>query len=289
MPRRLRPRKPWRIRGKNAPSPRGYISLVRRWWRDYSAWALGVLDELAGVRTDNLDDAGTEQLTLELKNRSKQSPSEGGPPAPPSAGAISRAGLPAARQAAKVQRKVLRDAGAQLELLVSNLKIATNEDGELVGVDLILGGVEQVTLDDWAREGAKLVRRVPVDQEIKLLQEVSDAVAQGGTWRELRAVLEQRLDIGKRNLELIARDQVAKLNGKITQAMQTAAGVDEYTWRANRDARVRDSHADADGNVYSWASDGAPGVGFYGEAAHPGQAGQCRCTAEPLAPTAWAS
>ena len=85
--------------------------------------------------------------------------------------------------------------------------------------------------------------------------------------------------------ELIARDQVGKLNGELTLNRQTALGIEKYIWRTVKDERVRGdpsglypdakpSHFDREGKVYSW--DSSPDGG------HPGEAIQCRCFAEPV-------
>ena len=74
--------------------------------------------------------------------------------------------------------------------------------------------------------------------------------------------------------ELIARDQTLKLNGAITKARQTSAGVNSYTWNTSHDDRVRESHAALDGQIISW--DAPP------EAGHPGEDFQCRCVPIPV-------
>lgn len=73
---------------------------------------------------------------------------------------------------------------------------------------------------------------------------------------------------------LIARDQIAKLNGQLTRTRQTDLGVSRYIWRTMGDARVRDEHQDLNGKIFSW--DSPPDVG------HPGDDYQCRCYADPV-------
>ncbi|HBZ43970.1 MAG TPA: hypothetical protein DEO85_07950 [Maritimibacter sp.] len=51
-----------------------------------------------------------------------------------------------------------------------------------------------------------------------------------------------------------------------------------YIWRTRRDGKVRLSHAEREGHVFSW---GAPPEG-----GHPGEDYGCRCTAEPYLPEA---
>jgi len=84
--------------------------------------------------------------------------------------------------------------------------------------------------------------------------------------------------------QLIARDQIGKLNSQLTENRQTALGIDDYTWRTALDERVRGnpaglypnavpSHYDREGKTFSWNDPPAGG--------HPGEAIQCRCVAEP--------
>ena len=66
--------------------------------------------------------------------------------------------------------------------------------------------------------------------------------------------------------------------GLINQLRQQDLGIERYIWRSQDDAKVRDSHAAYDDQVFRW--DEAPAGG------HPGQAHNCRCYAEPLRPDA---
>ena len=51
-----------------------------------------------------------------------------------------------------------------------------------------------------------------------------------------------------------------------------------YIWRTRRDGKVRSSHAEREGQIFSW--DNPP------EGGHPGEDFGCRCTAEPYLPEA---
>jgi hypothetical protein len=66
--------------------------------------------------------------------------------------------------------------------------------------------------------------------------------------------------------------------GLINQLRQQDLGIERYIWRSQDDAKVRDRHADYDDQVFLW--DQPP------EGGHPGQAHNCRCTAEPIRPDA---
>jgi SPP1 gp7 family putative phage head morphogenesis protein len=65
--------------------------------------------------------------------------------------------------------------------------------------------------------------------------------------------------------------------GLINQLRQQDLGIERYIWRSQDDAKVRDSHAEHDDQVFRWDEPPAGG--------HPGQAHNCRCYAEPVSPS----
>lgn len=96
-----------------------------------------------------------------------------------------------------------------------------------------------------------------------------------------------RLRVSQKRAALIARDQVNKLNGNLTELRQTGAGVKRYKWRTVGDSRVRGTpgtpsaglpldlnHFKREGKIFSWDKPPADG--------HPGEPIQCRCHAEPI-------
>jgi SPP1 gp7 family putative phage head morphogenesis protein len=105
---------------------------------------------------------------------------------------------------------------------------------------------------------------------------IESAHAEGLRVEVLAHELRERFNVSDSRAELIARDQVLKLNGQINRHRQLSAGVEEYVWLTAGDERVRESHAALDGQTFSWHS--PPAVG------HPGQDFQCRCQAIPLIP-----
>jgi SPP1 gp7 family putative phage head morphogenesis protein len=78
--------------------------------------------------------------------------------------------------------------------------------------------------------------------------------------RPLREAMEERL--------------LRAFAGLINQLRQQDLGIERYIWRSRDDAKVRDSHAAYDDQVFRW--DEPP------EGGHPGQAHNCRCYAEPV-------
>lgn len=81
--------------------------------------------------------------------------------------------------------------------------------------------------------------------------------------RPLRTAIEERL--------------LRAFAGLINQLQQQDLGIERYIWRSQDDAKVRDSHAEYDDQVFRWDEPPAGG--------HPGQAHNCRCYAEPISPS----
>ena len=79
--------------------------------------------------------------------------------------------------------------------------------------------------------------------------------------------------ITQNRARLIARDQLGKINSRLSQLRQQALGITHYTWSTSLDERVRKRHANWEGDLIAWDSPPPDG--------HPGQPIQCRCTAIP--------
>ncbi len=154
-----------------------------------------------------------------------------------------------------------------------------------VGIPLILDEPWLAReLTNFSRQNAALVKNV-TDQFMRQTEETvfrglrrglrHEEIAQSilGTAKDFETKA-SRFSSAKSRIQLIARDQVNKLNGRLTELRQTNAGIQEYRWRTVGDDRVRPSHRELNGKKYSW--DKPPSVG------HPGEDINCRCYAEPI-------
>lgn len=92
---------------------------------------------------------------------------------------------------------------------------------------------------------------------------------------EFGTVLQKTTSNARARAKLIARDQIAKFNGKLTETRQTAAGFKKYRWVTSGDERVRETHRMKNGQVFEWSNPPA-------DTGHPGEDYQCRCYAEPI-------
>jgi len=86
---------------------------------------------------------------------------------------------------------------------------------------------------------------------------------------------ERILVTAENHARFIAHDQINKLNGRLNQTRQEAAGITSFIWRTQQDDRVRPSHEEIEGQQFKWA-EGAPGIGL------PGEPYNCRCSAAPV-------
>ena len=90
--------------------------------------------------------------------------------------------------------------------------------------------------------------------------------------------------------QLIARDQIDKLNGQLTKNRQTGVGISRYIWRTLIDEKVRTSHRAMEGMLCRWDDATVYSVdngktwlqrsSIGGVEQHPGQDYQCRCYGE---------
>ena len=133
-----------------------------------------------------------------------------------------------------------------------------------------------IEIDRFAEINARLIQNLGQQTVLNVSRLVTDKVIEGTSLRQLTA------DIGKviktystTRPALIARDQVGKLNGRITQLRQTELGIKKFIWQTAGDKRVRKAHVALEGKEFNWKT-GAPGEGI------PGEPIQCRCIAEPV-------
>lgn len=106
------------------------------------------------------------------------------------------------------------------------------------------------------------------DRETEQIQTIAlNGLVAGDTAETMGKRIKKRFGITQRRAELIARDQVATMNGVLAGLRQTAAGVTQFIWRTALDERVRELHEEREGEVYDWdhvfdetPDDGPPGI-----------------------------
>lgn len=131
-------------------------------------------------------------------------------------------------------------------------------------------------LRQFEAENIRLIRSIPQQALDRLQGKVIQAVRVGTPTALVKTMIRDEYAVTTRRAELIARDQVGKLNGQLTGARQQSIGVTSYKWRGSLDERERDEHVAREGKVIPWNEPPSDG--------HPGEPIQCRCWAEPVLP-----
>lgn len=132
-------------------------------------------------------------------------------------------------------------------------------------------------LREAAQRNAALITSLGDDAINRVKQQVYSASSNGSSMAGLRKALVKQFEITKRRADLIASDQMAKLNSDMTQFRQEQAGITKYIWRTSQDERVRSKHRALDGKEYAWGkkTDAEEGLA-------PGKPVRCRCIAIPV-------
>lgn len=146
----------------------------------------------------------------------------------------------------------------------------------------------------WTDNNYKLIKTAAEKYIGNINQLAESAIVNGYSYQTLtNDILKTGADLTGWQARRLARDQIGKLNGQITQNQNTEAGFDWYIWSTAGDKRVRTeplSHQALNGKLCRW--DDATVYSEDGgktwikrpanwEHMHPGQAIQCRCTAIP--------
>lgn len=195
------------------------------------------------------------------------------------------------RVSLSIKNRVSNIADALAELVVS--KQNAEVDKQLI--DLIQKqtglGLSGLAKDEAIQEAIAVAKAAQVALIKSLPQQYLDKVEQaviagiqGGASQfneELDAALTKIENLTQNRARLIARDQMGKINSRISQVRQESLGITHYTWVTMRDLAVRGepnyysfyNHNKRDRMVFAWND--APGDG------HPGQPINCRCLAIP--------
>lgn len=141
----------------------------------------------------------------------------------------------------------------------------------------------------WAEDNYTLITSNAKNYISKINTLTEQAIINGLSPMKLKEEIKKATEgLSDKHCKLLARDQMGKLNGQITEAQMTEVGLNMYVWSTSYDDRVRDSHAIMEGLLCRWDDasvcsydNGKTWVSRPGGAIdlHPGQDIQCRCVA----------
>ena len=130
----------------------------------------------------------------------------------------------------------------------------------------------------WVQQNLDLIKSIDAETLRKIRETMADMIIGTVDRAELNRTLIDALKhmegVEERRAALIGRDQVGKLNGRLSEYQQRQLGLEEYIWVTAGDERVRPSHRALNGKKFRW--DDPPPEG------HPGYPIQCRCIADPV-------
>lgn len=129
--------------------------------------------------------------------------------------------------------------------------------------------------NSFVMENVVLITKMEQDLKDNIAGTVQRGFRGGARHEKIAEDVMGAVDVSKSRARLIARDQVSKLNGQLTQNRQTGLGISEYIWRGAADARERPTHIANNDKKFKWSE--APD-----NTGHPGNDIQCRCYAEPV-------
>lgn len=143
-------------------------------------------------------------------------------------------------------------------------------------VPLLKESKTQQTLQPIIATNIDLIKSISAE----LLQQVNDDFNNiifnyGFDQQKILNMLTDRFDVSNSRAKLIANDQTGKTIGALTQTRHLQAGVREFEWHTSEDSRVRPTHQELDGKIFSWVNP-ATGIGI------PGQEINCRCIGRPV-------
>lgn len=133
----------------------------------------------------------------------------------------------------------------------------------------------------WVLQNVDLITTIPQQTLKRMYNVISGGQYAGKTAAEIGRQIQDAYNVSKSHARFIARDQMAKLNARITQQQQTDAGITKYVWRTVGDGRVRESHRHLNGKRFKY-SDPPVVDPKTGRRANPGEDYQCRCVALPV-------
>lgn len=173
-------------------------------------------------------------------------------------------------------------ANATRKLTVKEWKKAI---GKTLGVNILEdyfdGSFYADALETWVKENVDLIVTIPANALDELEKTVLKSYLDGKPVSAIAREIQHSYSTTRSHARLIARDQIGKLNSKITQHQQKACGVRRYKWSDSGDSRVRRDHRRLNGKIFSW--DDPPVIDTRtGRRGHPGDDYQCRCVAIPV-------
>lgn len=189
---------------------------------------------------------------------------------------------------AAVGLKLLGSDNPKASIVVPGLPGTARRKGGLV---VLQNANPELAVDRFIKENTRLIKTLREGVVEGVRSVIAKAAAEGVDSDELaRRILTEFKKQGvpstiptsagprtfsvNKHATLIARDQIAKLNGQVSRERQMAAGIRKFVWETQKDSRVRPEHRALQGREFTW-EEGWNGI-------FPGQPINCRCWARAV-------
>ena len=139
-----------------------------------------------------------------------------------------------------------------------------------VRVDFMSDNVLAPILEQGIKDNVDLIKTIPKTYHAALKADITKLASAGEAFDQeaLSGILANKYKSAGYNLRRLTRDQTTKTIGKLTEARQRQAGIEEYVWRTSEDESVRPTHRRNNTKTFQWANP-PPATG------HPGHDIQC--------------
>lgn len=154
---------------------------------------------------------------------------------------------------------------------------ADRQLSRLFNIPLATAAGAEGLVEQWVAENVGLMTNIEESFAQALEKRVLEVLSEGTPTLDFAKELQETYGLAWNQASFIARDQTAKIAGAVAQARQTAYGIDSFQWSTSGDSRVRQKHANLDGQIFTWAEGGPGGI-------IPGSDFQCRCVALAVLP-----
>lgn len=135
-------------------------------------------------------------------------------------------------------------------------------------------------IDAFVAENVALIKSLQTEQLARVEGIVLRGLRTGARVETVSRDIRESFGVSRRRAELIATDQVNKLNGQLTRSRQQQVGITKYRWSTSQDERVRPGHRALNGTIQEWSKPPVTNPKTGGRA-HPKEDIRCRCEAIP--------
>lgn len=167
--------------------------------------------------------------------------------------------------------------------------------------------VASKVLDESIGKNFNLMKVISEETLDQVLKELQSGFSQSKRWEQVAKEMKSTIPnsergvwaSGKNRAKFVARNEVGNALGEMNKAVQSDAGFRFYKWQTSEDDRVRDTHTELNGQVFTWSgmeetvtledgstftAGGAIDPLYSGSPVIPSEPYNCRCVAVAFDP-----